>query len=45
MLLESQTHYKGYGILHLFKYLLLQLMEDLSDRELEHYLSDSNGVK
>lgn len=45
MLVESQAHYKGYGVLRLFKCLLLQFMEDLSDRELERYLSDSNAAK
>lgn len=42
---ESPANYKGYGILRLFKCLLLQFMEDLSDRELERYLSDSNAAK
>jgi IS5 family transposase len=42
---ESTANYKGYGILRLFKCLLLQFMEDLSDRELERYLSDSNAAK
>ena len=42
---ESGANYKGYGIVRLFKCLLLQFMEDLSDRELERYLSDSNAAK
>ena len=42
---ESEAHYKGYGVLRLFKCLLLQFMEDLSDRELERYISDSNAAK
>lgn len=42
---ESAANYKGYGILRLFKCLLLQFMEDMSDRELERYLSDSNAAK
>lgn len=42
---ESKANYKGYGILRLFKCLLLQFMEDLSDRELERYLSDSVAAK
>lgn len=42
---EKQAYYKGYGVLRLFKCLLLQFMEDLSDRELERYLSDSNAAK
>ena len=45
MLVESQAHYKGYEILRLFKCLLLQFMEDLSGRELERYLRDSNAAK
>jgi IS5 family transposase len=42
---ESKANYKGFGILRLFKCLLLQFMEDLSDRELERYLSDSVAAK
>src|SRR6185436_5025721 len=42
---ESPANYKGYGVDRLFKCLLLQFMEDLSDRELERYLSDSNAAK
>jgi len=42
---ESPANYKGYGISRLFKCLLLQFMEDLSDRELERYLGDSNAAK
>lgn len=42
---ETPNNYKGYGVLRLFKCLLLQFMEDLSDRELEMYLSDSNSAK
>jgi len=42
---ESEASYKGYGILRIFKCLLLQFMEDLSDRELERYISDSNAAK
>ena len=33
------------GSVRLFKCLLLQFMEDLSDRELVRYLSDSNAAK
>jgi len=32
--LEKDNPYKGYGLLRLFKCLLLQFMEDLSDRAL-----------
>lgn len=42
---ESPANYKGYGVQRLFKCLLLQFMEDLSDRELERYLSDSVADK
>lgn len=42
---ETDANYKGYGVLRLFKCLLLQFMEDMSDRELERYLSDSNAAK
>lgn len=43
--LESKNNHKGYGLSRLFKCLLLQFMEDLSDRELERYLEDSNAAK
>jgi transposase len=42
---ENRANYKGYGVERLFKCLLLQFMENLSDRELEKYLSDSNAAK
>lgn len=42
---ESAANYKGYGVLRLFKCLLLQFMEDMSDRELERYLADSTAGK
>jgi len=42
---ESTAGYKGYGVERLFKCLLLQFMEDLSDRELERYIGDSNAAK
>lgn len=42
---ESEANYKGYGVERLFKCLLLQFMEDLSDRELEKYMADSNTAK
>lgn len=42
---EKENNYKGYGILRLFKCLFLQFMEDMSDRELERYLGDSNAAK
>lgn len=43
--LEKDNPYKGYGLLRLFKCLLLQFMEDLSDRELERYLQENNASK
>lgn len=42
---ESPANYKGYGTSRLFKCLLLQFMEDLSDRELERYIGDSTAAK
>lgn len=43
--IEKENPYKGYGKLRLFKCLLLQFMEDLSDRELEKYLQENNAAK
>ena len=37
---EKDNNYKGYGVLRLFKCLLLQSMEDLSNRELERFLNE-----
>jgi len=42
---EKDSNYQGYGILRLFKCLLLQFLEDLSDRELERYLKENNAGK
>lgn len=42
---EKDNNYKGYGVLRLFKCLLLQFMEDLSDRELERYLQENTAGK
>jgi len=42
---EKDAAYKGYGVLRLFKCLLLQFMEDLSDRELMRYLQENNAAK
>ena len=41
---ENDNNYKGYGVLRLFKCLLLQFMEDLSDRELERFLQENNAL-
>ncbi len=43
--LEKDNPYKGYSRLRLFKCLLLQFMEDLSDRELEKFLQKNNAAK
>ena len=43
--LETNNPNKGYGVLRLFKCLLLQFMENLSDRELERYLQENNAGK
>ena len=43
--LEKDNPYKGYGLLRLFKCLLLQFMENLSDRELERYIQENNAAK
>lgn len=42
---ERNNNYKGYGVLRLFLCLLLQFMEDLSDRELEKYLQENTAAK
>lgn len=42
---EKDNPFKGYGILRLFKCLLLQFMEDLSDRELERFLQENTSGK
>lgn len=44
-ILESDLHYKGYGIVRLFKCLLLQFMEDISDRELQRFLQENTAGK
>jgi hypothetical protein len=43
--LEKDNPYKGDGNLRLFQYLLLQFMEDLSDRALERYLQENIAAK
>ena len=43
--LEKDNPHKGYGTLRLFKCLLLQFMEDLSDRELDRYIEENNAAK
>jgi len=41
----GNSNYKGYGISTLFKTLLLQHLEDISDRELERFLQENNSAK
>jgi transposase, IS5 family len=43
--LVKEEYYQGYGVLRLFKCLLLQFMEDLSDRELEKFVRENNSAK
>jgi IS5 family transposase len=43
--LEKNNPNKGYGLLRLFKCLLLQFMENLSDRELEKFIEENNAAK
>ena len=43
--LEKENAHKGYGLLRLFKCLLLQFMENLSDRELERYMKENVAAK
>jgi IS5 family transposase len=43
--IEIDSDHKGFGIFRLFLALLLQFTEDLNDRELERYLSDTNSAK
>ena len=41
----GNSNYKGYGIEVLFKTLLLQHLEDISDRELERFLQENTAAK
>lgn len=43
--LKSKNPHEGYGIEILFRCLLLQFMEDLSDRELELFLQETTSAK
>ena len=43
--LEADSDHKGYGIFRMFLCLLLQFVEDLSDRELEKFLKENNASK
>lgn len=43
--IETDRNYKGYGVNRLFMCLLLQFLEDISDRELERFLKENNAGK
>lgn len=43
--LDKGNPNKGYGLLTLFKCLILQFMEDLSDRQLERFLKENTAAK
>lgn len=43
--LEADSDYKGYGIFRMFLCLLIQFLEDLSDRELEKFLCENTASK
>jgi len=43
--LEKNNPNKGHGLLRLFKCLLLQFMENLSDRELEQFIEENNAAR
>jgi IS5 family transposase len=42
---KSDNPYEGYGLERIFRCLLLQFLEDLSDRELEVFLQENNAGK
>ena len=43
--LEKNNPYKGYGLIRLFKCLLLQFMENISDRELEKFIQENTAAR
>lgn len=43
--LEKDNPHKGHGLLRLFKCLLLQFMENCSDRELERFIQENNAAR
>lgn len=43
--IETTNPNKGYGLFRLFQCLLLQFMEDISDRELERFLQENTAAK
>jgi len=42
---DKEANYKGYGVDRLFRCLLLQFMENMSDRELERMIQENNSAK
>lgn len=42
---KSTNPHEGYGIERIFRCLIIQFMEDLSDRELESFLQENNAAK
>ena len=43
--MEFKSTHKGFGAFRLFLCLLVQFMEDLSDRELEIFIQGNNHAK
>lgn len=43
--LEKENPHKGHGLLRLFKCLLLQFMENCSDRELERFIQENTAAR
>lgn len=43
--LEADSDYKGYGIFRMFLCLSIQFLEDLSDRELERFISENSAAR
>ena len=43
--LEAESDHKGYGIYRIFLCLLLQFLEDLSDRELERFICENAAAR
>ena len=43
--LEKDNPHKGYGLLRIFKCLLLQFMENCSDRELERFIEENTAAR
>ena len=43
--IEQNSDHKGYGVFRMFLCLLLQFVEDLSDRELEKFLMENTAAK